>query len=634
MGSCNQTTLQAIVDKGADVNATNNENEGALILAALKGNVGAINILLKAGADPNIADVDGNTTLHGAAFEKCSKEALQVIIDYGANVKAVNKSNKTAPNEGNQDTINVPLNAGADSNIADANYGDTCLTKVCDKTSGKVSRYSLPNIKLTDNVVCIKSLIAQKNDINTEQFNIIYCGQHLMEDQAIDSCGIKGGVTLYVFPARKQRTLEVEKKPSVSEVVNAIQSVLSHPAYRNTAERVLNNQKLMDEMITKTPGLAEDPVARGMLQEPELLAILADQNNAPRILEAHPFIGNPAIRLAAAIKKELSQSCGGGKRASRSTIALDQMSDNEDTTIHRELVRELLPRLERQSQPAVRFPITQDQFAAALAAATVQPAQQLRAQQPQPLVNRLNTQENIAQILAAAIELCAQPQRAQQSQPQASGCGSKGSSAFGAQSDIRCDVVRQPLEVAAAGQSSSGCSRSSGGGRRACRSKFSLDTISKDEEDTTGPTHQPVVKQRILQEASSSSSPSSPSSGAQSDTNYDFFCQALEAAAVGQTSSSASLPAATQEASLSGAQSDIRYDFFCQALEAAAAGQTSSSASLAPATQEASSSSGAQSDIRYDFFCQALEAAAAGQTSSSASRPASTPIAEANPQAL
>ena len=117
---------------GADVNATNKEHETALLLACVKKNEHAINVLLNAGADPNIADdTDGDTCLHMAVRQGCSIEVVQAIIDHGADVNATNKEHETALLlacvKKNEHAINVLLNAGADPNIADDTDGDTCL---------------------------------------------------------------------------------------------------------------------------------------------------------------------------------------------------------------------------------------------------------------------------------------------------------------------------------------------------------------------------------------------------------------------------------------------------------------------------------------------------------------------------
>ena len=131
-GDCSIEAMQAIISHGVDVNAINKNNITALMLACDKWNKEAINVLLSAGADPNIADVNGNTCLHDAARNDCCTEVLQEIISHGVDVNATNKSNITALmltcEKWNKDDINVLLSAGADPNLADAN-GNTCLHK-------------------------------------------------------------------------------------------------------------------------------------------------------------------------------------------------------------------------------------------------------------------------------------------------------------------------------------------------------------------------------------------------------------------------------------------------------------------------------------------------------------------------
>ena len=58
---CSTEVLQAIIDHGVDVNATNKKNVTAFMIASHKGNTGVINVLLNAGADPDIGCANGNT---------------------------------------------------------------------------------------------------------------------------------------------------------------------------------------------------------------------------------------------------------------------------------------------------------------------------------------------------------------------------------------------------------------------------------------------------------------------------------------------------------------------------------------------------------------------------------------------
>ena len=129
---CNIEVVQAITDHGADLNATNTKRRTALLIACANKNEHTINVLLNAGADPNIADnADGDTCLHMAVSQKCSKEVLQAIIDHGGDVNATNKEHRTALSKAcvkkNEHAINVLLNACADPNIADDADSDTCL---------------------------------------------------------------------------------------------------------------------------------------------------------------------------------------------------------------------------------------------------------------------------------------------------------------------------------------------------------------------------------------------------------------------------------------------------------------------------------------------------------------------------
>ena len=128
--NCSKNMISAILDHGADVNARNKQNITALIIACAKRNKDTINVLLNEGADPNIADANGNTCLHYTTQNERCKEVLQARISHGVALDATNKGNVTAlmiacKNE-NKEAINVLLNAGTEPNIADAD-GGTCL---------------------------------------------------------------------------------------------------------------------------------------------------------------------------------------------------------------------------------------------------------------------------------------------------------------------------------------------------------------------------------------------------------------------------------------------------------------------------------------------------------------------------
>ena len=115
--SCSSQVLQAIIDHGAELNSTNNDNCTALMWVYKKRHVGAIHVLLKAESDTNIVDKNGNTCLMYALVRRCNLEILQAIIDHGADVNAINKQNITplelASKTVNIDAIKLLLKAGA-----------------------------------------------------------------------------------------------------------------------------------------------------------------------------------------------------------------------------------------------------------------------------------------------------------------------------------------------------------------------------------------------------------------------------------------------------------------------------------------------------------------------------------------
>ena len=129
-GGCSEEIMLALVKKGANVNAKTTDGLSALQYACSAGNTHAINVLLSAGAFPNVADHNGDTCLHHAVLGDCNKEFLQEIINHGAGVNATNKWHETALltacSERNVHATNVFLNAGADPNIAD-DSSNTCV---------------------------------------------------------------------------------------------------------------------------------------------------------------------------------------------------------------------------------------------------------------------------------------------------------------------------------------------------------------------------------------------------------------------------------------------------------------------------------------------------------------------------
>jgi len=106
------------------------ENAAALIQAATKNDLAAVDSLLKAGVDPNGANDYGATALYAAAAS-ADPAMVAKLLAAGADVNTHLMSGETplmeAALRGNLATVKALLAAGADPNLQEKNGGQTAL---------------------------------------------------------------------------------------------------------------------------------------------------------------------------------------------------------------------------------------------------------------------------------------------------------------------------------------------------------------------------------------------------------------------------------------------------------------------------------------------------------------------------
>ncbi|CAN0192012.1 unnamed protein product [Ectocarpus sp. 13 AM-2016] len=116
--------IRTLIEHGADVDATNYGGVAALHHATANNKVEAMDVLLRAGANPRSMSESGHTVLHMAAITRTRTEAatLAVLLKYGADVNAQTVRGTSvleyvatrAGREGIMEVVDLLLRWGAD----------------------------------------------------------------------------------------------------------------------------------------------------------------------------------------------------------------------------------------------------------------------------------------------------------------------------------------------------------------------------------------------------------------------------------------------------------------------------------------------------------------------------------------
>ena len=125
------TAIKAYIQTGGDIDSTNRKSYTAFILAAYYGHTQALQILLKAGAEPCALDNKGNNALMGVAFKGHKQVAKWLLEKTDCHVNHQNYAGQTAMMMaslfGREHLITLFLKHDADPDIID-NQGNTAST--------------------------------------------------------------------------------------------------------------------------------------------------------------------------------------------------------------------------------------------------------------------------------------------------------------------------------------------------------------------------------------------------------------------------------------------------------------------------------------------------------------------------
>lgn len=115
--------LAALLDNNIDVNLTDQHGVSALMVAAGRGRIANVELLLARGADMNLQDFLGLWPLSGQsalmfAAQEGRKEATALLLEAGANVNGQDSEGETAlmkaASNGHFEVVQTLLSAGAE----------------------------------------------------------------------------------------------------------------------------------------------------------------------------------------------------------------------------------------------------------------------------------------------------------------------------------------------------------------------------------------------------------------------------------------------------------------------------------------------------------------------------------------
>ena len=128
--------VQDLLSLGVDPNCKSREtHKTPLFLAAANGFENVVELLLKAGANPNHAELCGQTPLLRAAND-CLTDVVKILLEGGADPNKADTSGYTpllwAVIHGHTDVVKILLEGGAEPNTADID-GNTALFRAITK---------------------------------------------------------------------------------------------------------------------------------------------------------------------------------------------------------------------------------------------------------------------------------------------------------------------------------------------------------------------------------------------------------------------------------------------------------------------------------------------------------------------
>ncbi|KAM4866317.1 ankyrin repeat domain-containing protein 6 isoform 2-T3 [Thomomys bottae] len=248
------SVVQILLKAGCDLDVQDDGDQTALHRATVVGNTEIISALVQEGCALDRQDKDGNTALHEASWHGFSQSA-KLLVKAGANVLARNKAGNTAlhlacQNSHSQST-RVLLLGGSRADLKN-NAGDTCLHVA--------ARYNhLPIIRLLLSAFCS---VHEKNQAGDTALHVAAALNHKKVVKVLLEAGADGTIVNNVLRfsrgrslrKRRERLKEERRAQSVprDEVAQSKGSVSAGDT-PSSEQAVLRKDEAREEFLSASP---------------------------------------------------------------------------------------------------------------------------------------------------------------------------------------------------------------------------------------------------------------------------------------------------------------------------------------------------------------------------------------------
>ncbi|XP_076306108.1 ubiquitin-like protein 7 isoform X1 [Tachypleus tridentatus] len=249
------------------------------------------------------------------------------------------------------------------------------------KENGKnFEKNKFSGINLSSSVEKFKENVASKLNMKPFDIELICFGKCLKSEETLESCGLKHGMTVYVLPKQHPDPEKSHEELSQKEIrnrVSTLKTALGNLVLKNML-RQLSKPEVIENIVATNPGLADDPVAIAILQDPDMLVQLSFPDNIKKLVENHPSLPEAVAQVAAAFQEDnASGQMAMDTLQSAVSYSLDALSDDEDMENDHDRFNETANFLTGRGLSGLgQVPITSNDLASALATLASTPSRQ------------------------------------------------------------------------------------------------------------------------------------------------------------------------------------------------------------------------------------------------------------------